>query len=86
MTGDPCFSCLLPDCDDGSPRCGLRRLHRSYEAKLRRGRVDEATDAERAAAAARYHDWVLERLALAAEGVRPFKRRGSAWTGEEARP
>lgn len=86
MTGDPCFSCPLPDCDDGSPRCRLRQLDRSYEAKRRRGRADEATEAERAAHATLFLDWTLERLAQAAEGVRPFKRRGSAWTGEEARP
>lgn len=83
---DPCFRCALPDCDDRSPRCLLRQLHRSYEAKRRRGRADEATEAERAAVAARHHAWVLERMAQAAEGVRPFKRRGSVWTGGEARP
>ncbi|WP_346915100.1 hypothetical protein [uncultured Roseibium sp.] len=26
----PCFSCKLPDCDDGSPRCALRRASNEY--------------------------------------------------------
>lgn len=28
---DPCLSCQLPDCDEGSPRCGLKIARNRYE-------------------------------------------------------
>jgi hypothetical protein len=33
----PCFSCALPDCDEQSPKCGLRRAQREYTRHLRSG-------------------------------------------------
>lgn len=79
MTRDPCFTCTLPDCDDTSPRCGLRRLYRSYCRKVRAQQKQLITDDEREANNRIFEMWKLERLALAAEGVRPYRRRGSAW-------
>ena len=82
MSDDPCFSCVLPDCNDKDPRCGVRKLYRSYGNKVGRKEHHLITDAERAAYNQIWGDWKLERLALAAEGVRPFKRNGSAWRDE----
>jgi len=33
----PCFSCALPDCDDRSRRCALRRALNTYDSYRRRG-------------------------------------------------
>lgn len=33
----PCFSCHLPDCDDESYRCPLRRATRFFQSATRRG-------------------------------------------------
>lgn len=38
----PCFSCDLPDCDDASRKCGLRRALAAYE----RARVGKALTPE----------------------------------------
>lgn len=35
---DPCLHCRLPDCDEASPRCGLRRAWRIRCRLFRRGR------------------------------------------------
>jgi len=79
MTDDPCLRCALPDCDETSPRCAIRRLARSYSAKIKEGRQDEITPAERLAAKEAFKFWNNERLAQASEGIRPFRRAGSPW-------
>lgn len=74
MTEDPCFSCPLADCDENSPRCNVRRLNRSYNAKLRRGDREAITEAERLAMNRNFEFWHLERAAEASEGGRPYRR------------
>lgn len=32
----PCFSCSLPDCNEGSPKCGLKRAAARYYAVKKR--------------------------------------------------
>lgn len=81
MKDDPCFRCSLPDCDDQDRRCEVRRLQRSYYAKVRGGRHDEITAAERTANNRIFETWELERMAEASEGVRPYDRAGSPWRG-----
>lgn len=81
---DPCLSCTLPDCDEDSPDCKAKQLTRRYNNKLRNGGRDSITEAERAAMCRHFEIWDLERRALAAEHVRPYKRHGSAWTGDTA--
>lgn len=86
MRDDPCFSCTLPDCDDGHPHCVLRQLQRSYNNKSRRGDRSLVTADELAANSAIYESWLLERLAQAAEGVRPLSKPNSRWKHGEPRP
>lgn len=47
----PCFSCLLPDCDDSSLRCPLRQALNRYEkTRVRPGMLtDEIRSAKRLA-------------------------------------
>ncbi|ADZ70088.1 hypothetical protein [Polymorphum gilvum] len=33
----PCFSCKLPDCDDQSSDCGLRRACNAYRRCIKKG-------------------------------------------------
>lgn len=82
MKDDPCFSCALAECDEKSASCAVRRLNRSYEKKLRRGEKHLVTDAERDAANRLFDSWKLERMALASEGVRPYRRYRTAAAGE----
>lgn len=82
---DPCLRCVLPDCDDESPRCLVRALHKQYEHKRRRGDAGSATEEERAAMNIKFQFWHMERMAQASEGIRPYRRRGSPWTGNEGR-
>lgn len=85
MRDDPCFRCPLPDCDDASPRCVVRQLSNRYDAKHRRGEPHLITEEEREANNRIFHIWHLERYALSAEGVRPYKRPGARWNvGEGA--
>lgn len=35
MSGHPCLSCALPDCDDASKSCGLRRAIALRDRKRR---------------------------------------------------
>lgn len=82
MRDDPCFRCQLPECDDKSPRCIVRKLSNSYYKKHRDGKSDLITADERDANCRIFHIWKLDRMADAAEGVRPYRRKGSPWTGE----
>ena len=81
MNNDPCLSCPLPDCDDTDKRCPLRRLALSYHHKRKSGELAQVTDAERSAATRMHKEWMLERFAQSAEGVRPYNSSGSAWRG-----
>ncbi len=74
MQQSPCFTCQLPDCDDRSPHCALRRLSNAAKAKRRADGPNAPTDIERAAASEWFRSWRLERHAEASEGVRPYKR------------
>lgn len=82
MSDDPCLRCTLPDCDETSASCLVRRLTRQYDFKVRNGRHDQITDDERHASTLKFTFWHQERMALASEGVRPYRRPGSPWTGE----
>lgn len=81
---DPCLSCSLPDCDDGSPRCNVRRLYRNYCAKIKRGEKQLITEEERAAMNRHFELWHLERAAEASEGGRPYVRNGIDYGPERA--
>ncbi|MCI5075663.1 hypothetical protein [Oricola sp.] len=74
MKDDPCFTCNLPDCDETSRGCAVRQLNCSYSAKIKAGRHDEIRRSEREAQNEVFSWWHLERMAQAAEGVRPYKR------------
>jgi hypothetical protein len=78
---DPCFSCVLPECDDRDKRCLVRRLNNQYERKVARGEKHLITELEREANCRIFRSWYLERCAQAAEGTRPYKR----WENETAR-
>lgn len=78
---DPCLSCTLPDCDDRSPACPVRRLRRSYYNKLEHGQEHLITGEERAASN-RFHEiWRYERAAEASEGGRTFRRGSTVYGG-----
>ncbi|MHB2265019.1 hypothetical protein [Aliihoeflea sp. PC F10.4] len=83
MNDDPCLQCTLPDCDETSKGCLVRRRSRQYDLKLRNGQHGDITDDERHASTLLFKSWHLERMALASEGVRPYKRPGSPWTGQD---
>ena len=62
----PCLSCRLPDCDDRSARCELRRAARLYD-RARRGE-EVMTDEVRHAAVIAFRElWDLEREARQSE-------------------
>lgn len=86
MKDDPCFACALPDCDDMDERCAVRQLKRTYDNKCRRGERDQVTEAELDANSRIYDSWLVERMAQAAEGVRPLNKPNSPWRPGEARP
>jgi hypothetical protein len=83
---DPCLRCVLPDCDIGSPRCIVRQLYNSYLRKVDHRQHDLITAEERQATREVFNDWERERLALAAEGVRPYRSPRSAWQPGQPRP
>jgi hypothetical protein len=74
MKDDPCFRCTLPECDDRSRSCEVRRLHRSYCSKVRNGQHEQITDQERLANNRIFDSWHFERAAEASEGGRPYRR------------
>lgn len=84
MRGDPCFSCLLPDCDDRDHRCNVRELANTCDAKRRRGSADLITEAEREASNRLFHIWNLERQAEASEGGRPHRRGSTVFQARQA--
>lgn len=86
MKDDPCLRCQLPDCDIASPRCVLRRLNNSYWSKVNRDLHDQVTREERDAQNAIFQEWHRERIALASEGVKPYRRIGSPWKPGEPSP
>lgn len=86
MKDDPCFHCQLPDCDDTDKRCRLRQLASSYSRKRKAGRREEVTPDELDANARIYHSWLEERMAQAAEGIRPLSKPNSPWRPGEPRP
>lgn len=61
----PCFSCVLPDCDEQSRRCGLRRAQNDYHHHRRSGgRIPEDVKARYAIAYRElYYDSKRERIA-----------------------
>lgn len=78
---DPCLACTLPDCDDRSPACPVRRLRRSLFNKAKRGEQHLITDDERAANN-RFHEiWRIDRIAEASEGGRSFRRGSTVYGG-----
>ena len=86
MKDEPCFTCTLPDCDIASPECGLRKLRRSCERKMKGRESAPITPKERDAYNEVFLHWHLERMAQASEGVRPYKRLGSPWKPGEPAP
>lgn len=84
MSTDPCFRCTLPECDESKPGCLVRIGCLSYDKKRRSGQIETVTPDERAARNSWYLAYKLERLAQAAEGIRPFNQADSAWRGGPA--
>lgn len=67
----PCLTCPLPDCDDGSSRCPLRKAL-SEESTLRKKGLPVSDDLRRRRSIAYYeiYHWPkLERMRLRREGV-----------------
>ncbi len=64
---DPCLSCALPDCDEASPKCGLKRANAAYSKIKRQGRLDDAPRAVKDGHNAWYHAYKLEREARRSE-------------------
>lgn len=86
LKDDPCFRCPLPDCDDTDKRCVLRQLANSYYShKAKTGRRAEVTAEELDANSRIYRSWLDERMAQAAEGIRPLNKPNSPWRGGEDR-
>ena len=69
MHADPCFRCVLPDCDEGDSRCRVRRLQLMYQGKRRRGLMHLVTAEERAANSHARRIQAFEHEARLAEGV-----------------
>lgn len=82
MRDDPCFSCVLPDCDDKHPDCLVLRLKRRYQYKMSKKQVDEITDLEREARRISNETWQIERRAEASEGGRVY-RHGTVVYGRQ---
>lgn len=70
MTNDPCFNCPLPDCDEESPRCALKRANAAYSQWKKRGQLAEMPPAVRQGHNAWYHAYKLERDARRSESGR----------------
>lgn len=75
----PCERCVLPDCEITARQCQLRLLYRTYKHKVDHHQLDAITRDERIASREYFNEWQNERLAQAAEGVRPFRHARSAW-------
>lgn len=67
MKDDPCFRCILPDCDEHAPDCALRRIANRVDRKRRHGRACEVTAEERAAYNALFRIWKIDDLAKRSE-------------------
>ena len=76
---DPCMRCTLPDCDEMSVKCEMRRLYRSYTRKINRKEKHLVTAEERLAMNWYFEVWHLERAAEASEGGRPYMRNGHVY-------
>ena len=68
----PCLSCPLPDCNDESPKCPLRRILSKESCMRRRGEfVPEDLRHQRSIAYYEIYHWAkVERMRLRREGVR----------------
>ena len=66
MRDHPCFSCTLPDCDERSKACALRKAYNASEWKRKRGLPLDA--AERLAKREMEKTFELERK-LRAQGT-----------------
>lgn len=64
---DPCFTCPLPDCDDTSPRCALKRAKGEYRRQVEKIGAENVSPELRAANTAAYRVWKLEDLARKSE-------------------
>lgn len=64
---DPCFSCALPDCDESSPRCALKRAHSDYQKARRKGELPRVSQTVRDGYNAWFTTWRLERDAKRSE-------------------
>ncbi len=58
----PCFSCILPDCDDTHKGCALREIDRAYTRARRAGSVpDQLRRQHHHAYKELYHDRAIQR-------------------------
>lgn len=67
MKVDPCFSCPLPDCDDTSSQCNLRKCAVIVSRKRKNKEHHLISDYERQGDNARYLVWEIERAARLSE-------------------
>lgn len=66
---DPCFTCVLPDCNEDSPRCALRRAKAEYRRQVQKVGAANVTPALRAGNSAAHKVWKLEDLAKRSEAA-----------------
>lgn len=69
LAADPCFSCPLPDCNEDSPRCALKRAHSEYSKARRKGELSTISPTVRDGYNAWFTTWRLERDAKRSEQV-----------------
>lgn len=72
MMDDPCFKCTLPDCDETSPKCDLRKLYQAADRKSKRKSRPELTPLEHEGRRAFYSIWRLEHEAKISEARPAF--------------
>ncbi|MBP0439605.1 hypothetical protein [Tianweitania sediminis] len=67
MTGSPCLQCPLPECNEASKRCLLRRGFNAVQNKKRRD-LASVTAEERQAYNEHFYIWTMEKRARVSEG------------------
>lgn len=69
MSNDPCLKCPLPDCDEESPKCALKRAKAEYRRQAEKIGAVNVSPELRAGNSLAYRVWKLEDLARKSEGA-----------------
>lgn len=67
MSDSPCLRCPLPDCDEASRMCLLRRAANTYSTLQKKGEAGSITEEVRAGYNEHFQIWKLEDLARKSE-------------------